>query len=409
MRKHLAFYIILMLSVSFPLIGQTEIGFKMPDDKDKVEIPIELINNLVVIPVTVNRFLPLKFILDTGVETAILTEPDFAPLMQVDYVRRFVIYGAGVQDSISAYLSQGLVYELPGGIIGRNMNLLILDDDYLKLSERMGQKIHGIIGYDLFKQFTVRINYDERLMTIYRNGTFNPTRRMSEFGLEVLNSRPYIELNLSQDGEASTAKLMIDTGASHALLLDATQTEVTTPEKTINTYLGAGLGGEIPGRIGRLGGVSLDEFVFKDVLIAIPEEGAYSQNLKRGSRQGTLGGELLTRLNPTFDYQSNRIFLSKGDDFSKPFELDMSGMGLIVQGTFLDTLRVDYIREGSPAEEVDIRVNDVILSINGRSLATTTLNVFYSTLRRRPNQKIRIRIVRNGEKIHKELRLKRAI
>ncbi|MEQ9230458.1 MAG: aspartyl protease family protein [Cyclobacteriaceae bacterium] len=409
MRKYRLFCLILLISVGFHLNGQTEIGFKMPEDKNKVEIPIELINNLVVIPVTVNRFLPLKFILDTGVETAILTEPDFAPLMQVDYVRKFIIYGAGVQDSISAYLSQGLVYELPGGIIGRNMNLLILDDDYLKLSERMGQKIHGIIGFDLFKQFTVRINYDERMMTIYRNGTFNPTRRMSRYNLEIVNSRPYIQLDLSQTDEATSAKLMIDTGASHALLLDATQTDVSPPKKTINTYLGAGLGGEIPGRIGRLGGVTLNELSFKDVLIAIPDDGAYSQTLKRGSRQGTLGGELLSRLNPVFDYQTNSLYLSKGNDYSRAFELDMSGMGFIVQGTFLDTLRVDYIRENSPAKEVDIRVNDVILSINGRTLGTTNLNTFYSILRRRPNQKIRIRILRNGKKIRKKFRLKRAI
>ncbi|MCE2895924.1 MAG: hypothetical protein LW721_15935, partial [Flammeovirgaceae bacterium] len=52
--------------------SQTQVlGFSMPPGVEKVEIPIEIHNNLVVVPVIINNQLPLKFIIDTGVRTAI--------------------------------------------------------------------------------------------------------------------------------------------------------------------------------------------------------------------------------------------------------------------------------------------------------------------------------------------------
>ena len=50
------------------------LGFVLPDGYDKVTIPFEIYNNLIIIDVLFNRSLPLKFVLDTGVRTTVLTE-----------------------------------------------------------------------------------------------------------------------------------------------------------------------------------------------------------------------------------------------------------------------------------------------------------------------------------------------
>ncbi|MBA4057965.1 MAG: peptide-binding protein, partial [Marivirga sp.] len=70
-RRILIFF--LFCSVLPNLRGQN-LGFSLADGKKKVQIPIEIINNLIVIPVVLNDALPLKFILDTGVRTTILTQ-----------------------------------------------------------------------------------------------------------------------------------------------------------------------------------------------------------------------------------------------------------------------------------------------------------------------------------------------
>ena len=43
----------------------------------------------------------------------------------------------------------------------------------------------------------------------------------------------------------------------------------------------------------------------------------------------------------------------------------MSGLTVIADGEDLDFYRIIEIKEGSPAEKADIRVNDIIESING--------------------------------------------
>ena len=79
---------------SFPVFSQV-LGFSLADGKTKVEIPIEIYNNLIVVPVVLNGALPLKFILDTGVRTAILTEKTFSDILNLAYSRKYTISGPG--------------------------------------------------------------------------------------------------------------------------------------------------------------------------------------------------------------------------------------------------------------------------------------------------------------------------
>ena len=57
------------------------LGFVIPDGYDKVTIPFEVYNNLIVIDVLLNRSLPLKFVLDTGVRSTVLTEKTLTDLL----------------------------------------------------------------------------------------------------------------------------------------------------------------------------------------------------------------------------------------------------------------------------------------------------------------------------------------
>ncbi len=47
------------------------LGLALPEGRNKVRIPFEIHDNLIVIPVVLNGSLPLNFILDTGVQDEI--------------------------------------------------------------------------------------------------------------------------------------------------------------------------------------------------------------------------------------------------------------------------------------------------------------------------------------------------
>ena len=390
--------------------GQNKIGFVMPSKTRKVEIPFDMYNNLIVIPVHSNNTLTLKFILDTGAESAILTEKLFGDLLGLNYVRQININAPGERDSLQAFVATNVTMSLPGGITGHGMNMLVLKEDYLELNKNLGEEVYGIIGYDVFSRFTISIDYDDRVLTVYEPNSFKPRRSHTKIPMEIVNTKPYISMTVKQKDREDTVTLMVDSGASHAMLLDVDNTEeIIVPQEVLPTALGYGLAGEIPGFIGRMGACVVNDFSFDEPLVSIPISGSYMKAIKRGSRQGTVGGDILSRLNATFDYQNNVLYASKGNRYKDKFEYNMSGMILAVVGEDLDSMKVSRVSPDSPAEKVGILPGDIIKKINGKTLYNSTFTEINSLLRSREGKKIRVVLWRDDKKMKLKFRLKRFI
>lgn len=390
--------------------GQTKIGFVMPDRTKKVEIPFEQFNNLIVIPVTINKTLTLKFILDTGAESAILTEKLFGDILGLNYVRQININAPGQMDSLEAFVATNISMTLPGGITGNGINMLVLKEDYLELNKNLGEEVYGIIGYDVFSRFTINVDYDNRILTFYSPEKYKPRKSQVKIPMEVINTKPYISLRVQQKDREDTVTLMVDSGASHAMLLDVDHTkDIILPNEVLPTALGQGLGGEIPGVVGRMASCQLQKFNFNEPLVSIPVSGSYMKAIKRGSRQGTLGGDILSRLNATFDYRGNSLYLSKGDRYKEKFEFNMSGMSLGVVGDELDSLKVIDVLDESPASEVGIQKGDYILKLNMRHVENSTLTEINTLLRSKEGRKIRVILLRDDKKMKLKFRLRRLI
>lgn len=393
-----------------PARGQKEFGFIIPPKMKSVRIPFEQHNNLIIIPVTINGFITLKFILDTGVETAILTEKIYGDLLNVNYVREMNLAGPGVVESVEAFVATGATFALPGGLTGKNMNMLVLKEDYLKLSENIGDNVHGIIGYDIFSKFIVEINYDEKVLYLHNPDRYKPSKRATKIPIHIKRSKPFVDARLKQDEQDEQLEFMIDTGASHAALIDYNNVStLDLPEEKVITHLGRGIAGEIPGYLGRMDSLSIAGFEFDEVLVSAPFQGVYNKVIKRGARIGTFGGELLTRFNVTFDYQNQHIYLLKGRNYEDDFEYNMSGLVINAVGPDLDTLKIISVDIDSPAFYAGIEKEDIIISINGKSLNNSRLSDIYALLRSRDGKKIKIKLYRDGEKIKKYFVLTRKI
>lgn len=402
---------IAILAGGHTCVAQQRIGFYMAPDIDRVEIPFEKHSNLIVVPVRINNTITLKFILDTGAETAILTEKIYAEVLKLKYIRELTLSGAGVLDSIKAYVASGVRLSLgEGKIIGSALNLLVLENDYLELNKNLGEEIYGIFGYDLFRRFVVEINYDQNLLVVTRPKKFKPKKYFEVIPMALEGTKPYLRTVFCQEQTCDTIKMMVDTGASHAALLDVTTTDhIVLPRQLISTHLGQGLGGEIPGFIGRIEKCQIGSFGFEDLLISVPLSGAYTKAIKRGSRHGTIGGDVLTRFHVIFDYSDEKIYLTKGRFYKAPFEFNMSGMSVVSDGEKLDILMVSRIKRNTPAYLAGIQEGDRILRINGMTLKNANISEIQMLLRKRDGYKIRVKIERGKEKIKMQFRLKRLI
>lgn len=406
--KRLAFYCI-FLHMPFQMLAQDG-TFRILDRHNFIEIPFVKHNNLIIIPVTINSRLTLQFILDTGVQYAILTEKTYGDFLGLTYDKRVTLSAPGNVEEINALVAKNARISLPG-VYGGEQTMLVLEEDYLNLRSNLGFEVHGIIGYEIFKNFVVDINYDISLITLIEPSTFKARKKMTAIPIEILNGKPYLLASVRQKTGDNIigVKLMVDTGASHALLLEHdSDSALLLPQVNLPAFLGKGLGGEIPGYISRTQAFQMGPYRFENVVTSFPDKAVYRMTDIDG-RNGTIGGEVMTRFNPIFDYFNNTIYLRKSRKYGVPFHHDMSGMEFIAFGRYLDQIVVTNIAPNSPAEEAGIRVGDQILIINGFRMGPTNFRYVNKLLRTKPGKKINVTLQREDEKFIAKFKLRQMI
>lgn len=387
------------------------LGFILPDYYHKATIPFEIYNNLIVIDVLLNQSLPLKFILDTGVRTTVLTEKTLSDLLNMEYSRKITIPGVGGEKLVDAFVVNDVSLNI-GAIQGEGHALLVLEKDLLQLKNFLGVNVHGILGYELFSRFIVDINYAWKEINIYRPHEFSKKKRFDEFDISIEDTKPYIYANLAiREGDGiHEGKFLIDTGASHTLLLDSRSDEfIYCPEPNLDTNLGRGLGGDINGKVARIDFLGLDEFAFKEVIATFPDEDSYDLAYEDKDRNGSLGGGMMSRFHTIYDYANGKLYIKKGKGYGKPFEFNLSGVIVKAAGVYLREFEIDKVRPESEAALAGLEKGDKILSINGVRTSGLTLDQVIGKLNEKENRRIRVQVERHGQKLMFSFRLKRLI
>ena len=407
-----ALFLCYFISTTFVGWGQQILGFVIEDGKKKVQIPFELYNNLIVVPILLNETLPLKFVVDTGVQTAILTQKAFSDILNLPYSRKYTISGPGGIKLIDAYVTHNVSLRLPG-VHGTGHALLVLEEDYLELRNYLGTDVHGVLGYELFSRFIVQIDYEKKVLTIYNPDKFRRKKKFNELPIRVEDTKPYIHVNtVLTDSTSIQAKLLIDTGASHGIMLEtSSDTRIKMPEPGVSSIIGRGIGGEITGRVGRIHSISIGPYVLQDVIANFPDPNSYMDSLKIGrtKRNGALGGEILSRFTIVVDFAKERIFLKKNSSFKKKFYYNLSGLTIRAKGSRLNVFEITEVRENTAAQKAGIVQGDLIHSINGQLTSTMTLHHVIGLFNSRPGKKMTVEIKRGNLIVKKRFALESQI
>ena len=392
---------------SFKAFSQA-LGFSLADGKRRVEIPIEIYNNLIIVPVVLNGALPLKFILDTGVRTAILTQKTFTDILNLSYSRKYTISGPGGEQVIDAYITNNVSLELPG-VTGRGHALLVLGEDYLELRNYLGTDVHGILGYELFSRFIIEVDYEKKMLTLMVPNRFKKKRKYQAVPIKIEDTKPYVTTSVVlADGTQLTAKLLVDSGASHGLMLEPTSdSRIVFPDSTISSVIGRGLGGEITGKIGRIQSLKFGTYEIKKVIANFPDPNSYFDSLKLGEtkRNGAIGGEVLSRFTVIFNFPKEEIYLKKNGAFKKKFHYNLSGLTVKAKGSRLNVFEVTEVRKESVAHSAGVLAGDLIVSINGVHTSGLDLNTINGFFNFKPGKKIRLLVDRKGQQVRLDFAL----
>jgi predicted aspartyl protease len=376
-------------------------SFHIDSKKGYYSMPFRVYSNLIVVPVTIDDSDTLNFILDTGVNSIFITDPNVAEKLGLQYVREVLISGAGEEKPLSALVSIDHLFKL-GKIVGYRQNIVALSEDILQLSEFIGIPIHGIFGHSLFEHFVVTIDFNSLMLNIREPEKFHYKKRYGEkYPIVVTESKPYTEaISITEkDSSARKVRLVIDTGAGHALLLNSEEGHIQLPEKVIGANLGRGLNGEIFGNIGRVPKVSIGKLEMNDVIASFPDSISFSMKFPPNgeSRQGSIGGEFLRRFNVTLNYKEGYMALKPSKRrLKQPFEHDMSGLDIRARQGDLSKFYVKEVLKDSPADLAGIKENDELIFINREPAFSYTITEIYRLLSKREGKVIDIFYRRNG-------------
>jgi len=403
MLKKLLFGLFLLLI--FRISYAQNLGFGLTDGRKKVQIPIEINNNLIILPIVLNGMLPLKFILDTGVRTTILTDKSFTDILNLPYSRKYTISGPGGEKLVDAYVTNNVSLDLPG-VHGEGHAMLVLAEDYLQLRNYLGTDVHGILGYELFSRFVIKVDYERKLLTIMTPEKSKPGSRYEKIPIRIEDTKPFLTAEVVEsDGTEMTAKLLVDSGASHGLMLESTSDRrIKIPENTVSSIIGRGLGGVIMGRVGRVRSLSLGNYVINNPISNFPNPNSYADTLKSGTvnRNGSVGGEILSRFTVIFDFSNEKLYLKKNRFFSKKFYYNLSGLTIKAKGSNLNIYEITEVRTQSVSDQAEVKQGDIILAINGIPSADLTLSQVIGLLNYRSGKRIKLDLSREGKKIKKK-------
>ncbi len=242
MNKGRVFICAILLIIPFWGMAQT---FDLPPGKKHEKLKFDLINNLVIVPIEVNGT-RLSFVLDTGVSTPILFNLSDKDSIQINEVSEVTIQGLGESEPIQALRSRNNTFKL-GSIENKSQRLFVVLDKSLNFSPSLGMPIHGIIGYDLFRDFVVEMNYSKKNIKFHESNShrYKKNKKTQTLPLTLIRKKAYVDGEVYlKDDESVLVRMLLDTGSSDAIWLLENE-EIQIPDIFYVDFLGRGLGGDV--------------------------------------------------------------------------------------------------------------------------------------------------------------------
>jgi len=311
----------------------------------------------------------------------------------------------GAGGKVQAGAAHDVKYRLPGLAVDADFAAAI---DLDPIALQIGVPVDGILGYPLFKQMVVTIDYDRSVLVLRDPAKFKPAG--AALPLTFHENHPYVNGKLTLAGRKPVeGSFILDTGSGLAVTLAPGFVEknkaLESAPKTIQVRLG-GVGGRSFQPVGRIERLELGPYALERPVAVFSRPGPGHTSIP-GSI-GNIGGDVLQRFRVTFDYPHDRLYLSASPAFARAFEADMTGMSLDVRPDGDHAIAVERVEPGSPAAAAGVTAGDIVESVDGRPLAAADL----AALKKRAKQEgeaLKLGLLRGTERSEVTLTTRRMI
>jgi hypothetical protein len=245
-----------------------------------------------------------------------------------------------------------------------------------------------MIGYEVFKRFVVRVDYERSQLTLTLPEAFKYQGAGTAVPFQFNDRIPQVEGSI----DGISGKFDIDTGSRLSLSLlkpfaEKNDLRVTMAPR-FEAVTGWGVGGAARGLVARARELRLGDVPVQSPVteISLQQKGA----LVSPYVAGNVGAGVLKRFNITFDYSHQRIFFETNSATARRDVYDQSGMWLNRADA---ALKVFDITPGGPAESAGLKVDDRIVAVDGTPISDNSLVTLRNRFRTEtPGTKIRLTI-----------------
>jgi len=328
-----------------------------------VTLPIRLLNNHVYVQAKVNGKGPYTFIVDTGGHT--LISPHVAKEAGLQVFGEGSSSGAGEKTETLGFARYK---EIALGPVRLTDQPAFITNIYNPSIE--GIPVDGMVGFELFARFAVRLDYGAKTMTITEFDAFTPTNAGTRVPFKFYDHLPAVDGFIDD----MPARFDIDTGSRAEI-------DVTSPyvaknnlraryQPGIKAITGWGVGGAARSYVVRVPSLTLGSAKVPNVVTGLSE--AKAGSFSDPSYDGNIGSGLFKRFVATFDYSHQVMYL-------KPLEPQPADAGAFDRaGMWINAGKdgpvVEQVSPGGPAEQAGLVKGDVITAINGKSFRPEELS-----------------------------------
>lgn len=392
-RTHFITFLLLLCLVSASAPAQPAIQAQQATATASASatVPFELNNRHIILKGKVNGQ-PIEFVLDTGDQYAIV-DLDLAKRMNLSLNGQVQVGGAGASVATGAFVKDATftLDALPG--FSQPVKLALPLGGVL--SPRAGRAFQGIIGQEFIQEFVVEIDYQARVLKLHDKDKFTYSGPGESVPITLMHGHPILEAEVTPTGSTTPlkGKFVLDIGAALTLALYtpfvAEHNLVGPQYKTIRSLGAAGAGGEANGLVGRVTELKFGSFTIKSPITFFSQDKAGA--LASSALAGNIGARVASKFRLFLDYGRKRIIFEPNSTFDAPYDQSQAGVSLIAEGSDFRTFRVRAVLENSPASEIGLQKDDVIVSVNNQPAAELSLSKLNEMFERPVPYKLAIR------------------
>jgi hypothetical protein len=354
-------------------------------------IPFHLIDDMVIVEVSINGSPPVNFIFDTGTTTSLI---DSITAKQSGLI----------SDDTQALLLNNDFIEMPitkvktikvGNVVLENRPVIITQtfENYDRI---LGIHIHGIIGLDLFGKFTTELNFDNQQIYL---GNGLDTIGYKSINTNIYNELFYINATIyMSDTDSISNKFLFDSAdMTAASLAQPFWTKFNLLEKSNSHYSGINRNSSSlvsPSYFANFKGLALNGYCFKNIYLNLTssKKGFFAND----SIAGTIGIDVLKRFNIIINLKAQKIYLKPNKKFNEPYRINTTGIRTRLNKELTECV-IESVLVHSPADDAGLMTGDLLVSINDVQANQANISLIRQYTRSAPGTELTFIVKRNNE------------